>query len=475
MALRGIDISEWQTGLDYTTMAKSLDFVILREGYRQSRDKMFLTHLAGFRAARVPIQGVYHFIYALNNQQAKQEAESCIRNVEAAGLPKTTYIWCDFEYDTVKNAKKQGIVLGKAECELFTTTFCETVKAAGYPTGIYTNLDYARNMYTEATLAKYPLWYAQYGGTEPARKCMIWQYSSKGRISGFWEDLDMDYGYWKSEPDVKPDEKGKTIKTEAEAIDKVIKIAEAEIGYREKASAANIQDKTANAGHNNYTKYNQEMHNVQPSNMDYPAPWCDAFVDWCMYKAFGLELARKILCGTFDDYTIYSANMYRQAGRWHTSGKRGDQIFFKNSSGICHTGLVVKVENSIVYTIEGNVSDSVARRQYNIHDSYIAGYGRPKYNLAVGMPDTDPEPKPTPSDPLDKDPKWVGKVTANTLNVRTWAGTEYPNIKSWPILKKGNLVDVCDTVNDSHENPWYYIRIAGQYYGFVSAKYIERV
>jgi hypothetical protein len=66
-------------------------------------------------------------------------------------------------------------------------------------------------------------------------------------------------------------------------------------------------------------------------------------------------------------------------------------------------------------------------------------------------------------------------VTASQLNVRTWAGTEYPNIKSWPILERGNLVDVCDTVDDSKGNPWYYIRIAGEFYGFASAKYIKRV
>ena len=76
--------------------------------------------------------------------------------------------------------------------------------------------------------------------------------------------------------------------------------------------------------------------------------------------------------------------------------------------------------------------------------------------------------KPTPN----KVPKWVGKVTADILNVRTWAGTENPNIKSYPILRYSNLVDVCDTVKASDGSPWYYVRIAGKWYGFVSAQYI---
>lgn len=76
---------------------------------------------------------------------------------------------------------------------------------------------------------------------------------------------------------------------------------------------------------------------------------------------------------------------------------------------------------------------------------------------------------------LSRNPQWVGKCTANSLHVRSWAGTENPDIKSWPRLGKGNLVDVCDTVKASDGSNWYYIRIAGKIYGFVSAKYITKV
>lgn len=69
-----------------------------------------------------------------------------------------------------------------------------------------------------------------------------------------------------------------------------------------------------------------------------------------------------------------------------------------------------------------------------------------------------------------KTPKWVGKVTANSgLNVRTGPGTNYGNVKAWPLLGKGNLVDVCDTVGN-----WYYIRIAGKVYGYASKTYITK-
>lgn len=71
---------------------------------------------------------------------------------------------------------------------------------------------------------------------------------------------------------------------------------------------------------------------------------------------------------------------------------------------------------------------------------------------------------------------FVGKVTASVLNVRTWAGTEYPNIQSYPVIEEGNLVDVMNyTQKDASGNSWYYVRIAGQFFGFVSAQYIKKV
>lgn len=76
---------------------------------------------------------------------------------------------------------------------------------------------------------------------------------------------------------------------------------------------------------------------------------------------------------------------------------------------------------------------------------------------------------------ISKNRKFVGEVTADSLNVRTWAGTDNPIMKAYPRLARGNKVDVCDTVKDSKKEDWYYIKIAGKYYGFVSAKYIKKV
>lgn len=97
--------------------------------------------------------------------------------------------------------------------------------------------------------------------------------------------------------------------------------------------------------------------------------WCDTFVDWCFLNAFGYENALRLTCQPEKSAgagCTYSLRYYKNKGQFHTSGpKPGDQIFFGMSiDNSSHTGIVEKVDGSKVYTIEGNTSDTVARRSY---------------------------------------------------------------------------------------------------------------
>ena len=177
---------------------------------------------------------------------------------------------------------------------------------------------------------------------------------------------------------------------------RVLSVAESEIGYLEKKNGdlKYLYEKVKNAGSANYTKYGYEMHQIYPAVMDYPAAWCDCFVDWCFQKAYGVSTARKMIGGQFDDYTPRSAELYKKMGAWYAIPKRGDQIFFQNSSRIYHTGIVTDVRNDTVYTIEGNTSGgsavianggAVCRKQYPVNYSRIAGYGRPAYKKELAI------------------------------------------------------------------------------------------
>lgn len=177
--------------------------------------------------------------------------------------------------------------------------------------------------------------------------------------------------------------------TAQEAIKQVLDLARSEIGYHEKASYAQLNDKTANSGGSNWTKYAEYLDSFAgfyngPKN---GYPWCDVFVDYLFVKTFGEKLGREMLCQPMKSMgagCLYSAQYYKDAGRWHrTSPNPGDQIFFSYSSGeYSHTGIVEEVTGSTVTTIEGNTSDQVARKNYGINDFGIVGYGTPKWNLA---------------------------------------------------------------------------------------------
>lgn len=169
---------------------------------------------------------------------------------------------------------------------------------------------------------------------------------------------------------------------EDQAIKKLISTASAEIGYMEKASNKNLDSKTANAGKGNYTKYARDLVKLIGSPYAQGAAWCDMFVDWCFVQTFGKDNAKKML-GGWSAYTPTSADLYKKAKRFYQSPAVGDQIFFKNSERINHTGIVVNVTSTTVYTIEGNSSNKVRSCSYLLKDKSIAGYGRPNWSVVA--------------------------------------------------------------------------------------------
>ncbi|MCD7868448.1 MAG: SH3 domain-containing protein [Clostridiales bacterium] len=75
-----------------------------------------------------------------------------------------------------------------------------------------------------------------------------------------------------------------------------------------------------------------------------------------------------------------------------------------------------------------------------------------------------------------KDPykEWVGECTGNGVNVRRGPGTEYAPITGYPRLDRGNLVDVIGEKRARDCGLWYFVRIAGQYEGYVYHTYLKQ-
>lgn len=172
----------------------------------------------------------------------------------------------------------------------------------------------------------------------------------------------------------------------------LLNIAKNEIGYLEKKDKTNLDDKTANAGSGNYTKYWRDLDSSMQGE-----PWCQAFVDWCCMKAYGTSEAKNLLhMPSWSYYTPTAAQYFKDYKQWHTGAdvKAGDIIYFKNSTRICHVGIVAAVNGSTITTIEGNTSSAagvvangggVFQKSYTVGNSRIAGYGRPAYDVEVKL------------------------------------------------------------------------------------------
>ena len=169
-----------------------------------------------------------------------------------------------------------------------------------------------------------------------------------------------------------------------QATNRPLEIAAAEIGYLEKASNKDLDSKTGNAGSANYTKY---WRDVYP---EYQAQaWCACFVSWCFMKAFGKDIATKMLKHWPFVYCPTLAGMTS-----NKTPKVGSVILFYRNGTYAHTGLVAAVNGTTITTIEGNTSGAsgivangggVCRKTYTRSTlSENTKYFMPDYSLAIG-------------------------------------------------------------------------------------------
>lgn len=178
---------------------------------------------------------------------------------------------------------------------------------------------------------------------------------------------------------------------------KAIQIALGEVGYLEKATNVNLDDKTANAGYKNYTKYAKDLFQAGYYNGNKNGhAWCAVFVTWVtwMLCSKDKDKSTEILCqtGPYGASCTSAVQYYKQAGRFHTDNPQpGDQIFFWDAGKTCaaHTGIVVDVDEQYIYTIEGNTAGAagvvengggVFNKRYTLRYHRICGYGRPRYD-----------------------------------------------------------------------------------------------
>lgn len=365
---KGIDISYHQGNIDFDKLKTSgIDFAILRSSYRNTMDTKFIEYVRGLESVGIAVLGVYHFIYGMNSEAVRKEAEFCVNCIKEAGLQRPLLVFSDFEYDTVKKAAAAGVTLGKAECNLFVKTFCDTIESLGYDAGVYTNKDYYLHWYDKEVLTKYPIWLADYDG-DADYSCLVHQYSNVGHLPGINGSVDLDYFY---------DEKFKMVNNFSRVA--VVDLVKSWVGKNE-----------ADGSYKDIVDIYNSFHGPFPrgTKMQYGWAWCA-----CTWSALAIKLgytsimpieisceeliknAKSMSCWVEDDTYV--------AGP-------GDAILYDwqdNGVGDCtgwadHVGVVECVNDDAGYytVIEGNHENAVKRRTISINGRFIRGFITPKYD-----------------------------------------------------------------------------------------------
>ena len=111
--------------------------------------------------------------------------------------------------------------------------------------------------------------------------------------------------------------------------------------------------------------------------------WCACFVSWCAEQCGYIEagiIPKFAGCPTGEQW-------FKDRGQWADRNylpNPGDIIFLDWASdgidGLAdHVGIVERCEGGVVYTVEGNMTNSCKQRQYTVGYYEICGYGVPAY------------------------------------------------------------------------------------------------
>ena len=204
MAYKMIDVSSWQGNINWNKVkADGVTGVIIRAGFANDTvDNKFINNINGAIRAGIHI-GIYWFSYAYTNAMARREAEFCIKTLAPYKKYIDMPVFFDWEYDSMRYARKCGEYPGRSLVTSMTKAFCERIRSAGYMAGVYYNYDYKVNYYDFSQLTACFKWYALYTN-ERANGADIQQYSSSGHVDGISGNVDMNRCYTEFWKNVKP-------------------------------------------------------------------------------------------------------------------------------------------------------------------------------------------------------------------------------------------------------------------------------
>ncbi len=193
-----------------------------------------------------------------------------------------------------------------------------------------------------------------------------------------------------------------SVKLTGNYIDDIVNVALSQVNYHESDSGSDLSGYSQ--GSSNYTEYCNWF--------GYTAEWCAIFISWCARQA---KVPESIICnnatadgkgGNFGEKNVYAFSKHKP--------QKGDIVYVNNDSDpdADHVGIVYDVDDTFIYTVEGNASQQVydvkyykdTGIQFYYSNTNIVYYGVPSY----GVKGTKIQKKALPSGDIDGD----GKVTS---------------------------------------------------------------
>jgi GH25 family lysozyme M1 (1,4-beta-N-acetylmuramidase) len=199
----GIDVSKWNREIEWDKVkAAGVDFAIIRCGYRGSEtgtlieDPYFQKNIEGATNAGIDV-GVYFFTQAINAVEAVEEASMVLALCDDYEI--TYPIFIDTEGAGGEGrADDLSVVARTNVCD----AFCRTIENAEkeYTVGVYASKNWFQTKIEASKFLGKAIWLAEYKEEATYTGTYhMWQYTSKGRISGISGNVDLNISYMENE------------------------------------------------------------------------------------------------------------------------------------------------------------------------------------------------------------------------------------------------------------------------------------
>ena len=199
--LHGVDVSEHQGYIDWEAVARAgYSFAFIRVGYRGygeagslNEDAAAVDNLRRAKAAGLRV-GTYIFSQALNEEEARAEADLAVGVITSSGVETDLPLMYDPEL--IKDDWGRANDITRGQVSLNTAAFRDQVeKTSALTVDIYSNLPWEHHYFDTDTMNQYEIWYADYEKTpQTPYHFAWWQYTNEGHVPGI--DGEVDLNVW---------------------------------------------------------------------------------------------------------------------------------------------------------------------------------------------------------------------------------------------------------------------------------------